>query len=134
MQLFARKYIYDDGGRRKAGYRRQANDCVVRAIAIASEMPYESIRTALEAMAKAQSRQCVDKGVFRETFHPLLTDMGWHYEGPWMPTPIWDIPLGRVICRLQHHLVAVIDGMPHDTHNAFRGKKRDILAYYTPPS
>jgi hypothetical protein len=36
-------YVYDDGGRAQAGYKGQAGDCTVRAIAIATELPYQEV-------------------------------------------------------------------------------------------
>jgi len=40
------KFVYDDGGRRAAGFKGDARDCVVRAVSIASGMPYPIIYSA----------------------------------------------------------------------------------------
>jgi hypothetical protein len=37
------KWVYNDGGRKAAGYKGEARDCVVRAIAIATDQPYEVV-------------------------------------------------------------------------------------------
>jgi len=37
------QYQYNDGGRSSAGYKGKAGDCVVRAFAIASNLPYDEI-------------------------------------------------------------------------------------------
>jgi hypothetical protein len=34
------KFRYDDGGRKAAGFKGRAGDCVTRAIAIAAQLPY----------------------------------------------------------------------------------------------
>jgi hypothetical protein len=85
-------------------------------------------------MAYAQARQSVDHGTPRVVYHPLLIMMGWTRVSTDKPTRLKDIPSGRVICRLEKHLVAVIDKVPHDTHNAMRDRKYDILSYYLPPA
>ena len=37
------EWIYSDGGRAAAGYKGDAGDCVTRAIAIATEIPYQEV-------------------------------------------------------------------------------------------
>ncbi len=135
MKLFrSKRYVYHDGGRKEAGFHWFRADCAVRAIAIAADLPYTNVREALEGMAYAQNRQCVDGGVHRETYHPLLMMMGWTWIAPDEPTYLKNLPTGHVICRLPKHLVAVIDRVPHDTHDSLHKGKRDILSYYLPPS
>ena len=34
---------YNDGGRSKVGFKGSAGDCVVRAIAIATDLPYDKV-------------------------------------------------------------------------------------------
>jgi hypothetical protein len=41
------KYVYDDGGRLAAGFKGKTGDCVTRAIAIATEKPYQEVYDAL---------------------------------------------------------------------------------------
>jgi hypothetical protein len=36
-------FIYNDGGRVATGYKGRASDCVVRAIAIATQKPYQEV-------------------------------------------------------------------------------------------
>ena len=140
-------WIYDDGGRKAAGFGGEAGDCVCRAIAIATGKPY------------------------RET-HDELTTIGWRYTGIWrysdepgfdMPwrearrrlrayikdslgwtwTPTMkigsgckvhlraeELPDGRLIAQVTHHLVAVIDGVVHDLGDCSRGGTRCVYGYY----
>jgi hypothetical protein len=44
------KFVKDDGGRLAAGYEGKANDCVCRAVAIATERPYQEMYDRLEEM------------------------------------------------------------------------------------
>ena len=41
------RWAYDDGGRAAAGFRGECRDCVVRAVAIATEQPYHVVYDAL---------------------------------------------------------------------------------------
>ena len=41
-------YKYNDGGRADAGYKGKAGDCVVRAIAIATGLPYQEVYDGLK--------------------------------------------------------------------------------------
>ena len=47
-------FVYNDGGRAAAGYKGQAGDCVVRAIAIATQKPYQEVYDAINALALAE--------------------------------------------------------------------------------
>ena len=41
------EYIYDDGGRKAAGYKGDTGDCAVRAIAIAADADYQHVYKAM---------------------------------------------------------------------------------------
>jgi hypothetical protein len=43
------RYVYDDGGRKAAGFKGKVDDCVCRAIAIATEQPYRVVYNAMSA-------------------------------------------------------------------------------------
>jgi hypothetical protein len=47
-------FVFDDGGRAASGFRGQADDCVVRAVAIASALPYAEV---YQAIAKRRGRR-----------------------------------------------------------------------------
>ena len=48
------QFQYNDGGRKEAGYEGHAGDCVTRAIAIATQKPYQEVYTALNELGKAE--------------------------------------------------------------------------------
>lgn len=50
------EFVFDDGGRNEAGYKGFTGDCVTRAIAIASGLPYSQV---YDAMAKGNGSQIV---------------------------------------------------------------------------
>ena len=131
---------YDDGGRAAAGHRGTAGDCVVRAIAIATQQPYELVRQACAEFADGdgtigvhrKKTDYADRG-----FQDLLEAWGWR----WVPTMrvgqgctvhlrASELPAGRIIASVSRHLVAVIDGVAHDTHDPTRMGTRCVYGYF----
>lgn len=128
------KFVYDDGGRAAAGFKGHTGDCVVRSIAIATQRPYREVydvlnnlsaheRTGKRKRGKSNSRT----GVYKQTYQKYLLALGWK----WTPTmhigsgckvhlTDGELPMGRLIVSISRHLVAVIDGVIHDTHNPQR--------------
>lgn len=136
-------WVYNDGGRSEAGFRGEADDCVVRAIAIATRKPYKEVYEALNELAKAEPRRERSSsrlGVFRKTYDRYLLDLGWS----WTPTMrvgsgckvhlrADELPPGVVICSVSKHLVTVIDGIAQDTHDPTRDGTRCVYGYFMPP-
>jgi hypothetical protein len=141
------QFIYDDGGRAAAGYKGEARDCVVRAIAVATGTPYQTVYDAINGEAKRERlcRQTGKKssartGVFKPTIRAYLASLGWR----WTPTMhlgqgckvhlrTEELPSGRLIVSVSRHLVAVIDGVIRDTHDCSRSGLRCVYGYYTKP-
>lgn len=138
------KFVIDDGGRAAAGFRGQTGDCVCRAIAIAAERPYAEVYAALNGAAdrerprRGKKRSSARTGVHKVTIRRYLTDLGWH----WVPTMQigsgckvhlcgGELPSGRLIVSVSRHLVAVIDGVVHDTHDPSRDGTRCVYGYFT---
>jgi hypothetical protein len=141
-------YVYVDGGRHAAGYTGQARDCVTRAIAIATGHAYQDVYDALNTLAKKErtgprkrSVSHARTGVYTSTYRKYLAGLGWH----WTPTmhigqgctvhfTAEELPHGRLIVTISRHLVAVIDGVVHDTSMPDpRGGTRCVYGYFTGP-
>ncbi len=60
------RFRYNDGGREAAGYNGHVGDCVTRAIAIASGVPYQEI---YDALAKGNASQIVSHKQRRRIEH-----------------------------------------------------------------
>jgi hypothetical protein len=133
------KCVYDDGGRKAAGYKGRADDCVARAIAIVSGLPYADVyeRLARETGAQRASKRTKKQaasarnGIYvrRKWFKDYMAELGFI----WTPTmqigqgckvhlADGELPPGRLIVALSKHYTAVIDGVVHDTHNPSRSK------------
>jgi hypothetical protein len=80
--------MYNDGGRAAAGYKGRAGDCVVRAIAIAVQKPYQEVYDAINALAleerarRGRTRSSSRSVVGRVIYERYLKQLGWE----WVPT------------------------------------------------
>lgn len=127
-------FIYNDGGRKAAGFKGYTGDCGVRAAAIAVVSDYRETYDALHLRQKAfkatSRRKAVTSrsasprnGVWKEVMHEHMIDAG----AEWVPlaeiggpvTRVKDVaarwPKGRIVLRLARHYSAMVDGRNHDT-------------------
>ena len=146
-------FEYDDGGRSSAGYKGSTGDCVVRAIAIATQLPYQHVYDDLNELAKLErprkrrngkegKRSGSRTGVHRATYDKYMRSLGWQ----WIPTmhvgsgctthlAQGEIPSDRrLVVRLSRHLVAVVDGIVHDISDPCRGGTRCVYGYWQRPT
>jgi hypothetical protein len=149
-------WIYDDGGRQAAGFKGKASDCFTRAVAIASRIPYSEIYAYVNAVARELKQKELTKevkqakkpfrgslgdarrGVRNPLFHEVMRRLGWK----WFPTMYYgkgckvhlcreELPAGRLVCRVTKHMVAVVDGVIHDTYDPSRGSTRCVYGYFS---
>ena len=140
------RFVWDDGGRKEAGYRGNADDCVCRAVAIATGLPYAHVYQQLEFAAAVERprgrkrRSHPRTGVHIPTIRRFLDSLGW----VWVPTMTIgsgckvhvrasELPAGRLILNLSRHLCAMIDGVVHDTHDPSRDGTRCVYGYWHYP-
>lgn len=140
------KWLFNDGGRAAAGFKGSTRDCVVRAIAIAAQEPYQQVYDAINAVAATERYlHLCDKrkgsnartGVLTHTIRRAMSSMGW----TWTPTMgigtgcrvhlrDGELPMGRLVVNVSRHTVAVIDGVIHDTHDCSRNGNRCVYGYW----
>ncbi len=126
-------YVYDDGGRAKAGFKGDTGDCVVRAIAIATGKPYQQVYDELNNLIKNARQTKTARssssrtGVHRRFYRGYLEKLGWEWvavmkigTGCIMHLNKEELPKGRLIVSCSRHMVAVIDGVIHDNHDPSR--------------
>jgi len=128
-------YVFDDGGRADAGFRGRSDDCVARAVAIATGLPYSEVYAAI---AKGVGAERGSKGATarrgvhtsRKWFRDFMRDLGF----TWVPTmrvgqgctthlSHGELPMGRLVVSVSKHTAAVIDGVIHDTFDPSRETK-----------
>ena len=124
------RVVIDDGGRAASGYKGEANDCVCRAIAIATERPYQEIYDALKALMEPRKRR--RSGVEELTQHKLMETLGWTWVTPTKKVHLREdeLPSGRLVVSVYQHSVAVVDGVIHDTFDCSHNGTRRIRGYY----
>lgn len=130
------KFEYDDGGRAAAGFKGDAGDCVVRAIAIAARLPYTAVYHFTNEAAKSErptggnrKRSGARTGVYtsRAWFRRYMQSLGFE----WTPTMAigsgckvhlhdGELPDGRLVVAVSKHYTAVVDGTIRDTHDPQR--------------
>lgn len=145
------KFIYDDGGREKTGFKGTARDCVVRAIAIAANLPYQKVYFDLKHNNTIYSESRRDRiakilqkkgtssrnGNFKQVYHNYILSLGFN----WVPTMKIgqgckihlrenELPTGTLIVKVSRHLTAVINGVIHDTYDCSREGTRCVYGYY----
>lgn len=138
------KYLYNDGGRREAGFQGITGDCVVRAIAIAIQKPYKEVYDKINVLGRQErigknspSFSNSRTGVWRKTYQKYLENLGWK----WIPTMFIgsgckvhlraeELPRGRLIVRLSRHITAVIDSIINDIYNPSRNNTRCVYGYF----
>ena len=145
-------FQYNDGGRAAEGYKGSTGDCVCRAVAIASEKPYQEVYEVLaegnaneritKRSPKSLGKKTASKGIMakRKWFNDYMLSLGF----VWYPTMKIgsgckvhlrpeELPSGRLVVSVSRHLVAVIDGVINDTHDPSREGTRCVYGFYYLP-
>jgi hypothetical protein len=130
------KVIITDGGRKDAGYKGTANDCVTRAFAIATGLPY---KVAYEEVYRFLSNY-VDGGSPRTGLRPDLVGrffgrMGWSFVDLSLVSrvggfTIESLPAGKVIALMDDHVCVVVDGIVHDAYDPTLKGKNTVNGYW----
>lgn len=138
------EFNYNDGGRAKYYQAESVGDCVTRAIAIATGMDYKEVYDRINELAsrehttKRKGISNARNGVYKNTYRKLLTSLGWEFvplttigSGCTAHLAKNEIPMkGRIICKVSHHLTAVIDGVLNDTYDCSRNGTRCVYGYF----
>lgn len=141
-------FEHNDGGRKQSGRKGDTGDCVCRAIAIATGLPYDCIYRELARRQAAQRRSkkvpkkqaaSASNGIYfkRKWFRDYMTSLGFR----WVPTMAVgsgctvhlrasELPTGRLVVSVSKHMAAVIDGVLHDTYDCSRDGTRCVYGYY----
>ena len=143
------KFKYNDGGRKEAGRKGHTSDCVARAIAIASELPYQEVYDVLAQGNGTQRKSSCDKkkrsrtasngiNVRRKWFKDYMASIGFK----WTPTMFIgsgckvhlksdELPKGRLVVTVSKHYTTMIDGVINDTWDPSREGTRCVYGYWS---
>jgi hypothetical protein len=135
-------FVRDDGGRAEAGFKGKCGDCVVRAIAIAAELPYAEVYGAMAQINNGVHRRrgkpkgkSARSGVLVKSagFRRFMDDLGWEFvptmgigTGCKVHLDARELPAGRLIVSVSKHYTTVIDHVIHDT---FDPQERPVMIY-----
>ena len=154
-RLFSRsnlKLEINDGGRAAAGYKGQAGDCVVRSIAIVTNLPYQKVyddlfkaneefrntsRTKLARSLKKRN-DSPRSGTHRVVLKKYLAKLKFQ----WTPTMFVgqgckvhlkkeELPSGTLLVSCSKHITVVKDGVLLDTHDCSRNGTRCVYGYWS---
>jgi len=137
------EWKYSDGGRKDAGFKAEADDCVTRAVCIITGREYSDVYAEVNEFAKIErprkgrNRSSARTGIKSATVRKYLDNIGFE----WVPTMQigtgctthlrgGELPAGRIIANVSKHVCAVIDGVVHDTHDPTRGGTRCVYGYW----
>jgi hypothetical protein len=147
------KFKENDGGRKDAGWKGTGGDCVARAVAIASGLPYQEVydRLAEGNATQRKTKHNQKKGgpgqgrtalnginTKRKWFKDYMAELGFD----WTPTMAIgsgckvhvredELPKGRLVLALSKHYSACIDGVINDTYDPSREGTRCVYGYWT---
>tara|TARA_R110002020_G_scaffold73765_2_gene189221 strand:+ start:230 stop:715 length:486 start_codon:yes stop_codon:yes gene_type:complete len=149
------KFKYNDGGRKEAGRKGDTGDCVTRAIAIVSGIPYQEVYDVLAEGNFNQRKSKYEKtyksddykrprsasqGITtrRKWFKDYMVSIGFK----WTPTmqigsgckvhlKADELPKGKIIARVSKHYTAMIDGVINDTYDCSREGTRCVYGYWS---
>lgn len=113
-------YVFNDGGRVKAGFKSQT-DCGIRAMAIACNIPYNEARKYLKEASKngRKGSGAIATGIYKEDMEAALKKFGFvRKSSPKLvgrKARYYDLPKGRIVAHMAKHFAAVIDGELHDS-------------------
>jgi len=137
--------VYDDGGRKAAGYKGTAGDCFCRALAIVTERPYQEVyeiinREAVKerSSSRKQGRSSARGGVRAGTARRVARLLGLRWvpmmrigTGCKVHVREGEIPQkGRQVLNLSRHFTAAVDGVIHDTHDPSRDGYRCVYGWW----
>ena len=140
----AQRFIFNDGGRKAAGYHGHTGDCVTRSIAIVTGKPYKEVYEAINQLSenertgkRKKKKSNARTGVFKGTSKKYLLSLG--YE--WIPTMQIgqgckvhlrsdELPAGRLIVKVSKHMTTMIDGVINDTYDCSRQGSRCVYGYF----
>ena len=141
-------WVDDDGGRKAAGWKGTGGDCVARAVAIASELPYQEVYERLSKgnATQRRSKRTPKRGrtalgginVKRKWFREYMSTLGFEWvatmgigTGCKVHVLASELPTeGRLVLSLSKHYAAWVNGELRDTYDCSRQGTRCVYGYW----
>ena len=133
-------FNYNDGGRSKY-FKGIAQDCVVRAVAIAEDLDYKEVYDALNKLLKSYGEKLVrNSGTPKYITRKFIESYGYSW------TPVMKIGSGcemhlreeeldqfedtTIIASVSKHVCCIKNGVLEDTYDCSRGGSRCVYGYW----
>lgn len=133
------KHIYNDGGRANY-FKGDANDCVCRAVSIATGQDYIKVYNLFNSFASKNNEPPIRNGIRRKTWNDIkdyLISKGWKWvatmsigSGCKVHLRETELPQGMLIVQVSKHLTCVKDGIIYDTFDCSRNGNRCVYGYF----
>lgn len=128
------RFVYDDGGRMNYFRAANVNDCVVRSIAIVTGRDYKQVYDEMRRLVGYTPRN----GVYPKDVKKAMKHFGGEWvacmkvgEGCKVHLANGEVPMhDKIVCNLSKHVVAVINGVIHDTYDSSRNGTRCVYGYW----
>lgn len=124
-------YVLTDGGKTSSGFTKEKNDCTVRAISIAYQIPYEEAHIKLKDFGRKDGKACFNFAHFMNT--KIVTTLKVTRSSKQrslgsLQAFCNDHPTGRYVIRIAGHALAIVDGVIHDSWKP--GPRTQIKDYW----
>ena len=115
-------FVYDDGGRKAAGYKGRTGDCVTRATAILSGTDYRTVyRMAADLNSKGYGIRTARNGINKTDYETMFAQLGiTKIKLTRGPKPTYSEAYqayGDCVVTTSKHIAALVNGSLHDTHD-----------------
>lgn len=140
------QFIFDDGGRSKAGFKGNAGDCCARAFSIATGRPYQEVydlinefsakeRKGTRKRGMSNARNGVHKATAQKVAYALNDRVRWVPcmtigSGCKVHMREDELPKGNIVVSLSRHFAAVCHRVLYDTHDCSRDGMRCVYGYW----
>lgn len=111
------KFLYDDGGRSMAGFKRNnAEDCVTRAISIATRLPYLTTMELVNQYCQKEKKpkSWSNTGVAKKTIDKIMIHLGFKWNPERFKFSDKRNFKKITILNLASHVVPIVDGIMRD--------------------
>jgi hypothetical protein len=111
-------YNITDGGKTSSGFTNEYNDCTVRAISIAYQIPYAQAHAKLKDWGRKDGKPCMGFAWFMND-RMASTEKGVrplrHRSLGTLQNFCKNHPTGRYVIRIKGHALAIVDGVINDS-------------------
>jgi len=124
-------FSLNDGGREAAGLEPTHGACAVRAIAIATGIPYQTVWDSLYAICKEQDPNHSGTAVDELALNAYMKTLGWQWQELDQQLTLEQLPKeGVYVVMIPGHLAALVNGYWTDTQDTSQDGRARPYGYF----